>query len=143
MPANAEYIIDVGLIPGSGRSPRKGNGNPFQYFCLENPVDRGALQATVHRVTKSQMRLKQLSMHTRKQKSRPRSTNKPLIQIHKEIDPVTTWVTLEADSSPKLADKDPAQMIFISALWDPEQKIQPSPSKHLVFRLLGNKWILF
>ena len=90
MPANAEYIIDVGLIPGSGRSPRKGNGNPFQYFCLENPVDRGALQATVHRVTKSQMRLKQLSMHTRKQKSRPRSTNKPLIQIHKEIDPVTT-----------------------------------------------------
>ena len=44
---------DLGLIPGSGRSPREGNGNPFQYFCLENPMDGGAWLATVHRVTKS------------------------------------------------------------------------------------------
>ena len=48
-PANAG---DVGLIPGSGRSSREGNGNPFQYSCLENPVDRGALWATVQGVTK-------------------------------------------------------------------------------------------
>ena len=40
------------LIPGSGRSPREGNGNPLQYFCLENPRDRGAWQATVHWVTR-------------------------------------------------------------------------------------------
>ena len=44
---------DVGLIPGSRRSPGEGNGNPLQYSCLENPVDRGAWQATAHGVAKS------------------------------------------------------------------------------------------
>ena len=44
---------EVGLIPGSGRSPGEGNGNSFQYSCLENPMDRGALLATVHGVAKS------------------------------------------------------------------------------------------
>ena len=44
---------DPGLIPGLGRSPGKGNGNPLQYSCLENPTDRGAWRATVHGVTKS------------------------------------------------------------------------------------------
>ena len=48
---NAEGL---GLIPGLGRSPGEGNGNPFQYSCLENPMDRGAWLATVHSVTKSQ-----------------------------------------------------------------------------------------
>ena len=42
---------DLGSIPGSGRSPGEGNGNPLQYSCLENPMDRGAWWATVHRVT--------------------------------------------------------------------------------------------
>jgi len=42
---------DVGLISRSGRSPGGEHGNPFQYFCLENPIDRGACQAAVHRVT--------------------------------------------------------------------------------------------
>ena len=51
---NAE---DLGSTPGSGRSPGDGNGNPLQYSCLENPMDRGAWQATVHGVSKSQMRL--------------------------------------------------------------------------------------
>ena len=45
---------EPGSIPGLGISPVEGNGNPLQYSCLENPVDRGAWQATVHRVTKSQ-----------------------------------------------------------------------------------------
>ena len=44
---------DLGLIPGSERSPGKGNGNPLQYSCLGNPIDRGAWQATVHGVAKS------------------------------------------------------------------------------------------
>ena len=44
---------DLGLIPGSGRSPREGNGNPLQCSCLENPMDRRAWQATVHGVTRS------------------------------------------------------------------------------------------
>ena len=53
LPANAGNVIDVGLIFGSGRSPGGGNGNPLQYSCLENPMDRGAWWATVHRVAKS------------------------------------------------------------------------------------------
>ena len=42
---------DPGLIPGSGRSPEEGKGNPLQYSCLENPTDRGAWHATVHGIT--------------------------------------------------------------------------------------------
>ena len=60
-PANAGDMRDVGLIPGSGRSPGGGNDNPLQYSCLENPMDRGIWQATVHRVTKSRTQLKCLS----------------------------------------------------------------------------------
>ena len=52
-PASAEDIIDGGSIPGSGRSPGEEQFNPLQYSCLENPMDRGALGAIVHRVTKS------------------------------------------------------------------------------------------
>ena len=51
-PANAG---DVGLIPGSGTSPEEGHGNPLQYCCLENPMDRGTWQATVHSVTELDM----------------------------------------------------------------------------------------
>ena len=65
-PANARYIRGTGFMPRSGRSPGGGRVNPLQYSCLENPMDRGAWQATVHRVAKSWTRLKQLSMHTRK-----------------------------------------------------------------------------
>ena len=43
---------DLGLIPGLGKSPGEGNGNPFQYSCLENPMNRGAWRATVHEVAK-------------------------------------------------------------------------------------------
>ena len=57
-PANAGNGRDVGLIPGSRRSPGGGNGNPLQYSYLENPMGRGAWQATVHRVAKSWTRLK-------------------------------------------------------------------------------------
>ena len=53
LPANAGDVGDVGSIPGSGRSPGEGNGNPLQYSCLENSMDRGAWWATVHGVTKS------------------------------------------------------------------------------------------
>ena len=51
-PANARDARDVGSIPGSGRSPGGENGNPFQYSCLENPMERGAWWATVHGVTR-------------------------------------------------------------------------------------------
>ena len=55
MPANAGDLRDAGLIPGWGRSLGGGSGNPLQYSCLENPMDRGAWQATVHGLTESDM----------------------------------------------------------------------------------------
>ena len=54
-PAN---VADMGLIPGSGESSGKGNGNPLQYSCLRNPMNREAWQATVHGVTKSRTQLR-------------------------------------------------------------------------------------
>ena len=51
--ASVYNMRDLGLIPGLGRFPGEGNGNPLQYSCLENPMDRGAWQDTVHRVAKS------------------------------------------------------------------------------------------
>ena len=53
--ASACNAGDLGSIPGLGRSPGEGNGNPLQYSCLENPMDGGAWWATVHRVTKSRI----------------------------------------------------------------------------------------
>ena len=53
LPTNAGDVRDVGLIPGSGRSPGKGNDNPFQYSCLGNSTDGGAWWATVHGVEES------------------------------------------------------------------------------------------
>ena len=58
LPANAGDVRDSGSIPGSGRSPGEGKGTPLQYSGLENPMDRGAWRAIVHRVIKSQTRLK-------------------------------------------------------------------------------------
>ena len=62
-PANTE-VRDSDSIPGSERSPGGQHGNPPQYSCLENPMDRGAWQTLVHRVAKSQTLLKGLSVHT-------------------------------------------------------------------------------
>ena len=50
-------MVQMGSIPGSGKSPGEGNGNPLQYSCLEDPMDRGAWQAAIHGVSKSQTRL--------------------------------------------------------------------------------------
>ena len=64
LPANGEDVRDTGSTPGLGRSPGGGHGNPLQYSCLENLVDRGAWQAMVNRVAKSQTQLKWFSMHS-------------------------------------------------------------------------------
>ena len=63
-PIKVEEVRDVDWIPGSGRSPGRGHGNPFQYSCLENLVDKGAWWAMVHRVEKCWTRLKRLSTLT-------------------------------------------------------------------------------
>ena len=58
--ASGYNVGHSGSIPGSGRSPGEGNGNPLQYSCLENPMDRGAWWTTIHGVAKSQTRLTSL-----------------------------------------------------------------------------------
>ena len=68
-PASAGDARDTGSIPGLGRSPGGGNGNPLLYSCLGNPMDRGAWWAIVHGVAKSQTWVKQLSTHARMQLS--------------------------------------------------------------------------
>ena len=65
LPANSGDAGDMGLISRLGRSPGGGHGNPLQYSCLENPMDRGVWQATIYRVAKSWTQLKPLSTHTR------------------------------------------------------------------------------
>ena len=61
LPASVGDIRDMGSIPGLGRSPGGGHGNPLQYSCLENPMDRGAWWATVHGVAESWTQLKDLA----------------------------------------------------------------------------------
>ena len=63
LPANAGDVRDLGSIPALGRCPGVGNGNPFHYPCLENPMDKGAWLATVHGVLKSRTQLKGLGTH--------------------------------------------------------------------------------
>ena len=60
LPASAGNLREVGSIPGSGRSPGEGNGNPLQYSCLENPIERGAWWAAVQGVVKSRTQLSML-----------------------------------------------------------------------------------
>ena len=60
---NAKDAEDLGLIPRLEKSPGEENGNPFQYTCLENSMDRGALLATVHGVTKESDTIEPLNMH--------------------------------------------------------------------------------
>ena len=62
-PCNAGAAGDMGSISGLGRVSGRWYGNPLQYSCLENPMDKGAWQATVHLVAKGRRQLKQLSMH--------------------------------------------------------------------------------
>ena len=65
LPAKARDRRDMGSISESGRPPEGGHGNSLQYSCLENPIDRGAWWVTVHRITKSQTQLNELSMHAK------------------------------------------------------------------------------
>ena len=64
LPANIRVSRDLGSVPESGRSFGREHGNPLQYSCLENPMERGVWWATTHKVIKSQIWLKRLGMHT-------------------------------------------------------------------------------
>ena len=71
LPANVEVIGDTGSMPGLGRSPGGGKDNPLKYSCLENSMDRGACQATVHGVPKSQTQLSTGTTCHRENKEQP------------------------------------------------------------------------
>ena len=71
LPANAGEVRDAGSIPGLGRPPGEGHGNPLQCSCLENLMDRGAWRATVHGFTQSRTQVKRLSTHKPDDKDRP------------------------------------------------------------------------
>ena len=89
-PANAGDIRDVGLIPGSLRSPGGGHGNPLWYSCLENPMDRGAWWAIVYRAAKSRT---QLNTHAQRGFSKVHET----VQISGRGEKNTTWETSKRD----------------------------------------------
>ena len=84
LPANAGDLRDVGLLPGLERSPGGGHGNPLQYSCLGNLMDRGAWPPTVHMVTKSQTQLKRLRTHTQVKIHPDFHTSKPGLCQHAE-----------------------------------------------------------
>ena len=96
-PVSAEDARDVDSIPGSGRYPGGGHGIPFQYSCLENPMDRGAWWATVHRVTRSWTWLKQLSTHARRNETRSY---------------VEMWKDLQSTIHSKVTQKEKDKYIF-------------------------------
>ena len=83
LPVKAGDTTDKSSIPGSGRSPGERNGNPLQYSCLENSVDRGAWLSIVHGIAKSRIRLN-IHVHT---------PNKDSIKIHFIIRPTNTFLT--------------------------------------------------
>ena len=97
---DAKDVGDTGSFPGLGRSPGGGHGNPLQYSYLENPVDRGAWRATVHRVTKSWTRLRRLSTRAhgcRAQGNIQKNVAESLIGNEKgnpTTDAATAWVDL-------------------------------------------------
>ena len=93
-PVNAGDVREMGSIPGSETSRGGGHGNPLQYSCLENPMDRGAWRATVHRVEKNQTRWKQLGMHAEKEVA-------PAMEATAQV--LTTASLLEGDSAPQAA----------------------------------------
>ena len=76
--ASSSKARDPGLIPGLGRSPGEGNGNPLQHHCLENSMDRGAWQVTVHGVAKSQTRLSDFTFTFTSQSNGNKTKNKQM-----------------------------------------------------------------
>ena len=89
-PANAGVTEDASLISGLGRSPGGGNGNPLQFSCLENPMDRGARWAIVHGVTKSWTRLNDCT-HTHTHTQTPKQCSVDISQVGEHIRVLRQW----------------------------------------------------
>ena len=82
---SASNVGDTGLIPGLGKSPGEGNGNPLQYSCLENPMDGGAWWATVHGVAKSLTRLSDFTFFLRNRISVKDIFGTNLLEVFKNV----------------------------------------------------------
>ena len=103
--ASAFNVGDPGLIPGPGRSPGEGNGNPLQYSCLENPMDGEAWQATVHGVTKNRTQLSDFTYLQRVQnKQNEADTDRELasrditmVRSRKEASRASSYITKELE----------------------------------------------
>ena len=140
------------MIPGLGRSPGEGRGNPLQYSCLENPMDREARWALVHGVSKSRTQLMQLSTHTVVQTD-PRRLCCPLSTMHRHSEKSATYslegslhgnlITLTPDL--RLLDSGTMRnkcMLFVShpvrgtLLWQPEST--KTVSEHPSYAMLYN-----
>ena len=93
LPANARDIRDMGSIPWLGKSPGGRHSNPLQYFCPENPMDRGARWATVHRVAKCWTWLKQLSTHILDTYMKEKKIQKHSSLLQSKM-PLTYWSSL-------------------------------------------------
>uniref|UniRef100_A0AC11CS53 Glutathione S-transferase zeta 1 n=1 Tax=Ovis aries TaxID=9940 RepID=A0AC11CS53_SHEEP len=117
-PANAGDVRNLGSIPGSGRSPGEGHGNPLQYSCLEDPADRGAWWAAVHGVAKSRTRLSDVVQCW---KWRRRNRPSPLVPV--SLLPSAQLAIIEyleeTRPTPRLLPQDPkkrAQVRMVSDL---------------------------
>ena len=104
-PANAGGTRDVGSVPALGRSPGEGHGNPLQYSCLENPMDRGAWWVTIHGVEKSRAQMKQFSIVAcvSSAKKMPTDSSRTLVE-KKKLNLLSVQFSSVAQSCPTLCD---------------------------------------
>ena len=119
-PDNAGDIRDVGSIPGLGRSPGGGHGNPLQ-SCLENPMDRGALRATDHGVAQSQTRLSDLAKHTRAALTQPQ---RPLTPA-----PAGSWAPTHQPPRHLFAGAALSAFLLRETLYGPLSPLNPPPAE--------------
>ena len=124
--------IEAGLIPGPGRSPEGGHGNPLQYSCLENPMDRGAWWATVHRVTKNWTRLKQLSTRVHACITSVRMLNR----THGEADCLENLGKPPGEGSINRVSDLFNRFSFNTCMWQEQ-------CKTLIYKELGTKRVVF
>ena len=138
LPASAGDASDLGSIPESRRSSGGGNCNPLQYSCLENPMDRGAWKATVHRGPKSQ---RQLSLHTSSREKQLKQRGKKGNRLKAGTWPIPGTESIKIQIVPSLPfepSQDPTQQLFslvsekvFSSLFCTIKGFQNCPFRHL------------
>ena len=141
-PAKARYARDVGSIPGSGRSPGGGHGNPLHCSCLENPMDRGTWQAAVHGVTKRWAHLSMRALHSLGCSSLRRTAEhfrcqhsylRALLSLSIETHPVSQ-TEISSPDPPWLWLSGPSTTVLVpQTSWLPSCKQHPEVFSALIF----------